>query len=187
MAVGSPQHVGPAADMALPAPRLPVSPQRAGQRPAVRARRGVPGSDDRRLRRQLRRRRRSSWPAVTCASPATTSGSRGRGARLGGPPSARRLTPLVGVARATELIFTGRAVGAEEAGPIALVHDALPADDEAEAAALRLATSPRAHRRRRDPEGRLSRTRARRNLLKPEVQLERADATAPGTRRRRTR
>jgi enoyl-CoA hydratase/carnithine racemase len=70
------------------------------------------------------------------------------GARLGVPVGPARLTPLVGVARAKELIFTGRVVGAEEAASIGLVHDTVPAE-EAEAAALRLARHVAAH----SPEG----------------------------------
>jgi enoyl-CoA hydratase/carnithine racemase len=66
------------------------------------------------------------------------------GARLGVPVGPARLTPLVGVARAKELIFTGRTVGAEEASAIGLVHDAVPAE-QAEEAALRLATHVAAH------------------------------------------
>ncbi len=49
-----------------------------------------------------------------------------------------RLTPLVGVARAKELICTGRTVGAGDAAAIGIVHDTVP-EAEAEAAALRLA------------------------------------------------
>lgn len=66
------------------------------------------------------------------------------GARLGVPVGPARLTPLVGVARAKELIFTGRTVGAEEAAAIGLVHDSVPAE-EAEQAALRLAAHVAAH------------------------------------------
>jgi enoyl-CoA hydratase/carnithine racemase len=66
------------------------------------------------------------------------------GARLGVPVGPARLTPLVGVARAKELIFTGRTVRAAEASAIGLVHDSVPAA-EAEAAALRLATHVAAH------------------------------------------
>src|ERR1700710_55652 len=70
------------------------------------------------------------------------------GARLGVPVGPARLTPLVGVARAKELIFTGRTIGAEEAAAIGLVHDTVPAA-EAEEAALRLAAHVAAH----SPEG----------------------------------
>ncbi|HTN23834.1 MAG TPA: enoyl-CoA hydratase/isomerase family protein [Solirubrobacteraceae bacterium] len=66
------------------------------------------------------------------------------GARLGVPVGPARLTPLVGVARAKELIFTGRTIGAEEATAIGLVHDTVPAE-EAEAAALKLAAHVAAH------------------------------------------
>lgn len=66
------------------------------------------------------------------------------GARLGVPVGPARLTPLVGVARAKELIFTGRVVDAEEAAMIGLVHDTV-APEEAEAAALRLAAHVAAH------------------------------------------
>ena len=66
------------------------------------------------------------------------------GARLGVPVGPARLTPLVGVARAKELIFTGRTIGAEEAAAIGLVHDTVPAA-LAEGAALRLAAHVAAH------------------------------------------
>jgi enoyl-CoA hydratase/carnithine racemase len=66
------------------------------------------------------------------------------GARLGVPVGPARLTPLVGVARAKELIFTGRTIGAEEAAAIGLVHDTVPAA-AAEAAALKLAAHVAAH------------------------------------------
>jgi enoyl-CoA hydratase/carnithine racemase len=66
------------------------------------------------------------------------------GARLGVPVGPARLTPLVGVARAKELIFTGRAIGAGEAAAIGLVHDSVLARD-AEDAALRLAAHVAAH------------------------------------------
>ena len=68
------------------------------------------------------------------------------GARLGVPVGPARLTPLVGVARAKELIFTGRTIGAEEAATIGLVHDTVPATF-AESAALRLAAHVAAHDR----------------------------------------
>jgi enoyl-CoA hydratase/carnithine racemase len=70
------------------------------------------------------------------------------GARLGVPVGPARLTPLVGVARAKELIFTGRTIGAEEAARIGLVHDTVPAL-EAEEAAMKLARHVAAH----SPEG----------------------------------
>jgi enoyl-CoA hydratase/carnithine racemase len=66
------------------------------------------------------------------------------GARLGVPVGPARLTPLVGVARAKELIFTGRTIGSAEATAIGLVHDTVPAE-EAEAAALKLAAHVAAH------------------------------------------
>jgi len=60
------------------------------------------------------------------------------GARLGVPVGPARLVPLVGLARAKELILTGRVVGAEEAARIGLAERVAPAA-EAEAAALDLA------------------------------------------------
>lgn len=66
------------------------------------------------------------------------------GARLGVPVGPARLTPLVGVARAKELIFTGRTVGAQEAAEIGLLHETVPPQD-AETAALRLAAHVAAH------------------------------------------
>ena len=60
------------------------------------------------------------------------------GAKLGVPVGPARLTPLVGLARAKELVFTGRVVGAEEAQALGLLHRVAPAA-EAEAAALGLA------------------------------------------------
>jgi len=66
------------------------------------------------------------------------------GARLGVPVGPARLTPLVGVARAKELIFTGRTIGAEEAARIGLVHDTV-APSCAEEAALKLAEHVAAH------------------------------------------
>lgn len=66
------------------------------------------------------------------------------GARLGVPVGPARLTPLVGVARAKELIFTGRTIGAVEAAEIGLVHDTVPSTF-AEQAALKLAAHVAAH------------------------------------------
>lgn len=60
------------------------------------------------------------------------------GAKLGVPVGPARLVPLVGLSRAKELIYSGRAVGAEEAERIGLAERVVPAD-EAEAAALQLA------------------------------------------------
>jgi len=62
------------------------------------------------------------------------------GARLGVPVGPARLTQLVGLATAKELVYTGRPVGAEEAVRLGLASRAVPAD-EAEAAALELATA----------------------------------------------
>lgn len=62
------------------------------------------------------------------------------GARLGVPVGPARLTPLVGLARAKELVYTGRRVGADEALALGLVHRVAPAA-EAEAAALDLAAA----------------------------------------------
>ena len=60
------------------------------------------------------------------------------GARLGVPIGPARLTPLVGLARAKELVFTGRVVGATEAFDMGLVHATVPAA-AAEATAIALA------------------------------------------------
>lgn len=60
------------------------------------------------------------------------------GARLGVPVGPARLTQLVGLSRAKELIYTGRPVGADEAVAIGLAQRTAPAD-EAEAMALELA------------------------------------------------
>ncbi len=62
------------------------------------------------------------------------------GARLGVPVGPARLVPLVGLSRAKELIYSGRAVGAEEAARIGLAERVVP-EDEAEAAALELAAT----------------------------------------------
>lgn len=60
------------------------------------------------------------------------------GAKLGVPVGPARLVPLVGLSRAKELIYSGRAVGAEEAGRIGLAEQVVPAE-EAEDAAIALA------------------------------------------------
>ena len=60
------------------------------------------------------------------------------GGKLGVPVGPARLVPLVGLARAKELIFTGRVLGAEEAHRIGLLTSVHPAA-EAEAAAIALA------------------------------------------------
>ncbi|WP_375499873.1 enoyl-CoA hydratase/isomerase family protein [uncultured Jatrophihabitans sp.] len=60
------------------------------------------------------------------------------GARLGVPVGPARLAPLVGLARAKDLIFTGRSIGAHEAHSLGLVQRVAPAAD-AEAVALELA------------------------------------------------
>jgi len=60
------------------------------------------------------------------------------GARLGVPVGVARLVPLVGLAKAKELIYTGRVVGMEEADELGLLARTAPAA-EAEAAALDLA------------------------------------------------
>jgi enoyl-CoA hydratase/carnithine racemase len=62
------------------------------------------------------------------------------GARLGVPVGPARLAPLIGVARAKDLVFTGRTVGAEEASALGLLHRVAPAD-QAEAVALELASA----------------------------------------------
>jgi enoyl-CoA hydratase/carnithine racemase len=60
------------------------------------------------------------------------------GARLGVPVGPARLTQLVGLSRAKELIYTGRPVGADEAVAMGLAQRTAPAG-EAEAVALDLA------------------------------------------------
>jgi enoyl-CoA hydratase/carnithine racemase len=66
------------------------------------------------------------------------------GGRLGVPVGPARLVPLVGLARAKELIFTGRVLGAPEALALGLLHRSAPAA-AAEAAALRLAADVGRH------------------------------------------
>jgi enoyl-CoA hydratase/carnithine racemase len=70
------------------------------------------------------------------------------GARLGVPVGPARLVPLVGLAKARELIFTGRVVDADEADALGLLARRAPAAD-AEAEALALARDIAAH----PPEG----------------------------------
>jgi enoyl-CoA hydratase/carnithine racemase len=70
------------------------------------------------------------------------------GARLGVPVGPARLAPLIGVARAKDLVLTGRVVGMEEALALGLLTRTAPAD-RAEDAALRLARQIAAH----PPEG----------------------------------
>jgi len=60
------------------------------------------------------------------------------GARLGVPVGPARLSQLLGVSRAKDLVFTGRAVGADEADRLGLMHRVVPPED-AESAALELA------------------------------------------------
>jgi enoyl-CoA hydratase/carnithine racemase len=66
------------------------------------------------------------------------------GAKLGVPVGPARLVPLVGLAKARELIFTGRVVGIDEAQTLGLLARVAPAA-EAEAAALELASEIAAH------------------------------------------
>jgi len=70
------------------------------------------------------------------------------GGRLGVPVGPARLVPLVGLARAKDLIFTGRAVDAAEALELGLLHS-VAAADRAEAEAIALARRVAAH----PPEG----------------------------------
>ena len=60
------------------------------------------------------------------------------GARLGVPVGPARLTPLIGLARAKDLVYTGRVVGQREAAELGLLQRSTPADD-AERAAVDLA------------------------------------------------
>jgi enoyl-CoA hydratase len=60
------------------------------------------------------------------------------GGRLGAPVGPARLTPLVGLATAKELIFTGRTLGMDEARALGLLHRTAPAA-QAEATAIALA------------------------------------------------
>lgn len=60
------------------------------------------------------------------------------GARLGVPVGPARLTQLVGLGKAKELVYTGRPIGADEAEGLGLVVRTTPAE-ETESAALELA------------------------------------------------
>jgi enoyl-CoA hydratase/carnithine racemase len=60
------------------------------------------------------------------------------GARLGVPVGPARLAPLIGLARAKDLVFTGRTIGMDEARDLGLLHRTAAAAD-AEAVALDVA------------------------------------------------
>ena len=60
------------------------------------------------------------------------------GARLGVPVGPARLAPLIGLARAKDLVFTGRAIGVDEAREFGLLQRVAPAA-EAETVAIELA------------------------------------------------
>lgn len=62
------------------------------------------------------------------------------GARLGVPVGPARLTQLVGLARAKDLVYTGRPIGMDEAASYGLLQRTATAD-EAEAAAIELAVA----------------------------------------------
>jgi enoyl-CoA hydratase/carnithine racemase len=66
------------------------------------------------------------------------------GARMGAPVGPARLVPLVGLAVARDLVFTGRTLGMDEANALGLLSRTAPAA-EAEAAALELAGAVAAH------------------------------------------
>jgi enoyl-CoA hydratase len=66
------------------------------------------------------------------------------GARLGVPVGPARLTPLVGLAAAKDLVLTGRTLGMGEARALGLLHRTAPAAG-AEAAAVGLARELAAH------------------------------------------
>lgn len=70
------------------------------------------------------------------------------GARLGVPVGPARLTQLVGLSRAKELVYTGRAIGMADAASYGLLHRTAAAE-EAETVALELA----ADLVRQSPEG----------------------------------
>jgi enoyl-CoA hydratase/carnithine racemase len=66
------------------------------------------------------------------------------GAKLGVPVGPARLVPLVGLAKAKELILTGRVVNADEAQALGLLTTTTTADD-AEARAIELAQTVASH------------------------------------------
>ncbi len=66
------------------------------------------------------------------------------GARLGVPVGPARLTPLVGLSAAKDLVYTGRAIGMGEARALGLIHRTAPAE-RAEDAAIELAQEIAAH------------------------------------------
>ena len=66
------------------------------------------------------------------------------GARLGVPVGPARLTPLVGLSKAKDIIFTGRVVDADEAEDLGLLARRAPAG-EAEQAAIELARGIAGH------------------------------------------
>jgi enoyl-CoA hydratase len=66
------------------------------------------------------------------------------GARLGVPVGPARLTPLVGLAAAKDLVFTGRTLGMAQARALGLLHRTAPAAG-AEARAIALARELAAH------------------------------------------
>ena len=67
------------------------------------------------------------------------------GAKLGVPVGPARLTPLVGLSRAKDLIYTGRVVGMEEAERLGFLQRTAPAS-QAETVALDLAREIATHR-----------------------------------------
>lgn len=70
------------------------------------------------------------------------------GSRVGAPVGPARLTPLIGLAAAKDLVYTGRTVGMDEAAALGFLQRTAPAD-QAEALAVELARTIAAH----PPEG----------------------------------